>query len=310
MLIRCLFAAVTLWGWSLGAYADTVYIPVTANCDGDPTPTACRTELNAAIASRVAADTPAGLSCSLDGYWSASTQFPYYYSQSSPPQWPGVYLVCAGEQITLPKLYKPGSACAAKLNQPVSGMIERGTESIPPQQVCVDSCQYSLAQAQPVTGLDGIKYWSGTWVGDGVSCSGNTTTNPADTPTAEGSATKEAGKAADEAQKAKEDALAEMLAKSLAQRPNNSSERGKSPLGEWFALPQPIRDLLVPSPSANCQSGPVIPEGSAFLQPIRNALQGKDWCQIQSIADTFGNWFIWFCAILWSWSMVTRGSAE
>jgi len=202
----------------------------------------------------------------------------------------------------------PEVSCTTTLNVSLSGTLSRTGEpsatNIPDQMVCHEGCGYALSSAVPATGLDGTLLWSGTWIGTGAAEGCSTGSDP--TPggnTAEGAAADNATKAATDAEAAHQGFLDGMLTTTIAQR---STPSDASPIGSFFGLPTWITSILEPG-ETDCKLhidlGPNGPLGF-----VSAAVADTDVCGIQYYADTYGNWFVWFCAVLWSWAIVTGSS--
>jgi len=191
-------------------------------------------------------------------------------------------------------------ACAATANQSLSGTVSRtgapSASNPPPQEVCHESCIYDLSTAVPATGLDGTELWSGTWIGrgEGGACSGGATPNPGGN-TSEGAAAGAATAPATAAETAYDSGLAAL-------------DGSSSPLGSWWSLPSWVTGLLTRQ-TTDCKLHIDVPAGGV-LGSVRERLQNIDVCGVQQYADTFGNWFMWFCALLWSWVIVTGGRTD
>lgn len=215
---------------------------------------------------------------------------------------------CSASGGSVMRKFRIGDVCAATLDQPISGTVDRGSESIPPQQVCHEQCLYGLSVAEPRVGLDGSQYWYGTWVGEGQSCPG---TDPPPTP---GDESTEGGgpSSYDSSTSPYTDALNEknnwldsLKTQSLGQRAGSNSQT--SSIGQWFALPSWVLGLFDARSTASCDLGIVV-EGP--LSSVASAVAGADICAVQTYADIYGNWFVWFCAVLWSWAIVVGAKTE
>jgi len=234
------------------------------------------------------------------GTRNTTTTWPVYYTPSSyvQPVWSCVKGTTADSTFT--DIWLMVDACAATAGQSLTGTVSRTGEpsasNPPPQTVCHNSCTYTLSSAVPATGLDGTELWSGTWIGEGEggSCTGGTT------PT-EGGET--AGDAAAGDRTAPADASETTYDAGIAAL--NSST---SPVGAWYSLPSWVTGLLSRQ-STDCKLHINVPAGGV-LGSVRDRLQNIDVCGVQQYADTFGNWFMWFCAMLWSWVIVTGGRTD
>lgn len=205
------------------------------------------------------------------------------------------------------KVYFQADTCSATDGKPITGTVARSGEpsasNPPPQEVCHESCLYALSSAVAATGLDGSELWSGTWVGTGQSCPGTPPPSPDENgDTLEGNLTNDATRASDAAESAYSSFLDQLRADSIAQR---SAPSGQSPIGSFWAIPSVLLGAVDRSPT-NCDLE-IDLSGSESLGFMSGAISSTDVCRVQEFADTFGNWFIWFCAVLWSWAIVMRG---
>lgn len=197
--------------------------------------------------------------------------------------------------------------CAASEGQSLSGTVARSGEpsasNPPPQEVCHNQCLYGLSSAVAATGLDGSELWSGTWVGTGQSCPGTPPPSPNENgDTLEGNLNNDATRASDAAESAYSSFLDQLRADSIAQR---GAPSGQSPIGSFWAIPSVLLGAVDRSPT-NCNLE-IDLSGSASLGFLSGAIASTDVCEVQEFSDTFGNWFMWFCAVLWSWAIVMRG---
>jgi len=193
----------------------------------------------------------------------------------------------------------PEVSCEATLNVSISGTLSRtgppSASNIPDQMVCHQGCGYALSTAVAATGLDGTELWDGTWIGTGAAegCSTGADPNTAGN-TAEGAAADAASSPANAAETTFDDSI---------QALNGGAQ---SPLGAWYSLPSWVTALTTRS-TTDCKLKVTLDGMPAGLQ---SAIYNTDICGAQEFADTFGNWFIWFCAVLWCWAIVTTGRTE
>jgi len=230
----------------------------------------------------------------------STSTFPAYFTPSSyvAPVWTcqkygGDYVIT--HQLTFV------SACASTLNVGITGTLARtgagGAGNPPPQTVCSNSCSYDLDWAEERTGLDLSTLWYGRWVGSGQSCASGP--DPA-----VGGNTSEAARVG-AATGAGETAESDFDARIAA-----LNGGATSPLGSWFSLPSWVTGLLA-RPTTDCKLHIEIPSAEGkTLAFVSARLAAIDVCGVQQYADTFGNWFMWFCATLWSWVIVTGSRSE
>jgi len=210
------------------------------------------------------------------------------------------------------KFYYQADACSATQNQPITGTVSRTGEpsasNPPPQEVCHQSCLYGLSSAVAATGIDGTELWSGTWIGTGEACPG---TSPPPSPgTGEDGETNESASAdnatreATTAEAAQLAAIDQLKADSIASR---SGGETASPIGNFFALPSWVLGLFTRQ-NTDCMLKIQL-QGTASASFADKAYTA-DVCEMQDIADSYGNWFVWFCAVVWCWAIVVGARGD
>lgn len=273
-------------------------------------PSACSTFIAANSAPDTAcinalSATWANAGCTGNAQYQSSYTWPAYADPAGYVQPP--WSCATFPQLT--HLYILVSACAATNGQSISGTVDRtcepGAGCIPPQEVCSNSCSYGLSSAVAGTGLDGSLLWSGSWVGTGESCAGSPPTPDSGGETGEAATIANATKSAGDSETAQGTYLDDASAASIASRSNFT---GASPVGSWYSLPSWVTGLLTRQ-QTDCLLHISFPQ-NGLLAPLASAVNGANVCTIQSYADSYGNWFIWFCAVLWSWAIVVGVRAE
>lgn len=117
-----------------------------------------------------------GFGCTNNQY-NTSYTWPSYYDPPSYVQPPWTCVKHANNVIT--DIWRAASQCPND-NSPQTGTIARtgANANSPPQQVCFETCTYTLDRATNVVAPDGSPQWLGTWRRDGGTCASEQTPTP------------------------------------------------------------------------------------------------------------------------------------